>query len=156
VCVCVCVCVCVGCRGRRGWWVQCATEREKELDRSTIRSLDCYVFCFERNPYVCSAFLPKRSDMLRSLRNCCNPILSIEYADSRCIESAESTDSIDTGWRRPIGCLYLQVIFCKRDTSYRALLRKMAYKHKASYDSTPPCGTIYRISPYHQICRFER
>jgi len=44
-----------------------------------------------------------------------------------------------TGWRRPIGCLKLHVIFCKRATNYRALLQKMTYEDKASYDSTPPC-----------------
>ena len=44
-----------------------------------------------------------------------------------------------TGWRRLIGCLKLQVIFRKRATNCRALLRKMTYKDKASYDSTPPC-----------------
>jgi len=33
-------------------------------------------------------------------------------------------DSWDTGWRRPIGCLKSQVIFCKRATNYRYLLRK--------------------------------
>jgi len=27
----------------------------------------------------------------------------------------------------------------KRATNYRALRRKMTYKDKASYDSTPPC-----------------
>jgi len=30
------------------------------------------------------------------------------------------------GWRRPIGWLNLQVIFRKRATSYRVLLRKMS------------------------------
>ena len=30
----------------------------------------------------------------------------------------------NTGWRRPIGCFKLQVIFRKRTTNYRALLRK--------------------------------
>ena len=43
-----------------------------------------------------------------------------------------------TGWRRLIGCLKLQVIFRKRATNYRALLRKMTYEDMASYDSTPP------------------
>ena len=47
--------------------------------------------------------------------------------------------SIATGWRRLIGCLKLQVIIRKRATNYRALLRKMTYEDKASYDSTPPC-----------------
>jgi len=45
-----------------------------------------------------------------------------------------------TGWRRPIGCLKLQIIFCKRATNYRALLRKMTYKDKASYESSTPCN----------------
>ena len=44
-----------------------------------------------------------------------------------------------TGWRRPIGCLKLQVIFRKRATNDRALLRKMTCKDKASYESSPPC-----------------
>ena len=44
-----------------------------------------------------------------------------------------------TGWRRPIGCFELQVIFRKRATNYRDLLWKMTCKDKASYDSTPPC-----------------
>ena len=45
-----------------------------------------------------------------------------------------------TGWRKPIGCFKLQDIFRKRATNYRALLRKMSYKDKASYDSKPPCS----------------
>jgi len=32
-----------------------------------------------------------------------------------------------TVWRRPIGCLKLRVIFSKRATHYRALLRKMTF-----------------------------
>ena len=43
-----------------------------------------------------------------------------------------------TGWRRPTGCPKLQVILRKRATNYRALLQKMTYEDKASYDSTPP------------------
>jgi len=33
-----------------------------------------------------------------------------------------------TRWRNPIGCLKLQVIFRKKATNYRTLLRKMTYK----------------------------
>ena len=44
-----------------------------------------------------------------------------------------------TEWRRYMGCLKLQVIFCTRATNYRALLREMTSKDKASYDSTPLC-----------------
>jgi len=56
-----------------------------------------------------------------------------------------------TGWRRLIGCLELQVIFRKRATNYRALLQKMTYGDKASYDSTPPC-TTERLYPVYNSC----
>ena len=39
--------------------------------------------------------------------------------------------------RSLIGCLQLQVIFHKRATNHRSLLRKVTYEDKASYDSTP-------------------
>ena len=51
----------------------------------------------------------------------------------------------DTGWRRLIGSPKLQIIFHKRATKYRALLRKMTYKNKGSYESSPPCNYIYVI-----------
>jgi len=44
-----------------------------------------------------------------------------------------------TGWRRLIGSPKLQIIFHKRATKYRALLRKMNNKDKGSYESSPPC-----------------
>ena len=44
-----------------------------------------------------------------------------------------------TGWRRLIGSPKLQMIFHKRATKYRSLLRKMTYKDKGSYESSPPC-----------------
>jgi len=43
-----------------------------------------------------------------------------------------------TGWQRPIGCLKLQVFFCKRATDYVALLRKVTCEDKASNESSPP------------------
>ena len=45
---------------------------------------------------------------------------------------------------RPIGCLKLQVIFRKRATNNRALLRRMTCEDKAPYDSTPPCSSNTR------------
>ena len=44
-----------------------------------------------------------------------------------------------TVWRRLIGSPKLQIIFHKRATKYRSLLRKMTYKNKGSYQSPPPC-----------------
>ena len=48
------------------------------------------------------------------------------------------TPFVYTGWLGSKGSLKLKVIFSQRATNYRALLRKMTYKDKASYDSTPP------------------
>ena len=51
--------------------------------------------------------------------------------------------------------------FCgirKRATNYRALLRKMAYKDKATYDSTPSCNNffcrVYLLVRSHSTCCF--
>jgi len=49
----------------------------------------------------------------------------------------------DTGWRRLMGSRKLQIIFHKRATKYRSLLRKMTYKDKGSYESSPPCTWIH-------------
>ena len=46
-----------------------------------------------------------------------------------------------TGWRRLIGSPKLQIIFHKRATKYRSLLREMTYKNKGSYESSLPCST---------------
>jgi len=46
---------------------------------------------------------------------------------------------IHTGWRRLIGSPKLQIIFHKRATKCRSFLRKITYKDKGSYESSPPC-----------------
>ena len=46
---------------------------------------------------------------------------------------------MDIGWQRTKGCLKTQVIFRKRATNYKALLRKMTHRNKASYESSPLC-----------------
>jgi len=60
--------------------------------------------------------------------------------------------TLHTGWRRPMGCLKLQVIFRKRATNYRALLRKMTSKHKASCGYSPPCMYIRRQTIATYVC----
>jgi len=45
----------------------------------------------------------------------------------------------DTGWRRLTGSPRLQIISNKRATKYRSLLRKITYKDKGSYESSPRC-----------------
>jgi len=61
---------------------------------------------------------------------------------------------LSTGWRRLIGSPKLQIIFHKRDTKYRSLLRKMTYKDKGSYESSPPCTEfiyLMRSNLRHQL-----
>jgi len=49
--------------------------------------------------------------------------------------------SSTTGCRRLTGSPKLQIIFHKRATKYRSILKKMTYKDKGSYQSSPPCRT---------------
>jgi len=56
------------------------------------------------------------------------------------VERATFVIAWATGWRRLIECLKLQVIFCKRATTYMALLQKMTYTDKSSYESLLPCA----------------
>ena len=60
---------------------------------------------------------------------------------------------VGTGWRRLIGSPKLQIIFHKRATKYRSLLRKMTYKDKGSYESSPPYTTIVLFTIYN-IARY--
>ena len=63
--------------------------------------------------------------------------MSSEHCVHRVHQSASSTPS-----PTPIACLKLHVIFRTRASHHKALLRKMTYVDKASYDSTPPCTEI--------------
>ena len=56
------------------------------------------------------------------------------------------TNNADTGRRRLMGSPKLQIIFHKRATKYRSLLRKMTCKDKGSYASSPPCKDVYETS----------
>ena len=69
------------------------------------------------------------------------------HTDSNRISTTEQSSMMnhlksriyDTGWQICTGCLKLQVSFRERATNYKALLRKMTNKDKASYGSSPPC-----------------
>jgi len=56
--------------------------------------------------------------------------------------------TFDSVWQRCIRCLKLYISFCKRATNYRAFLRKMTCKDKASYASSPPCSCM--CTPFHR------
>jgi len=57
-----------------------------------------------------------------------------------------------TGWRKLAGCLKLQVICYNRATNYRALLRTMTCKDKASYDLPPLCNSYH---PYFGCLKLQ-
>jgi len=61
-----------------------------------------------------------------------------------------------TGWRRPIGCLKLQVIFCQTATNCRAFWRKKTNKDKASYGSSPLCSWIRLVGSLKLSVSFEK
>jgi len=54
--------------------------------------------------------------------------------------------TVRTGWQRSIKCLISWIISHKYVTNYRALLQKVTYKDKASYESSPRCNEHSRGS----------
>ena len=70
-----------------------------------------------------------------------------------CAQAIVQIDA-NTGWRIPIVCLELQVIYRKRATNYRALLRKMTENDKASYDPTPPFSLMHAQYTLILSCRY--
>jgi len=64
-----------------------------------------------------------------------------------------NSGNLDSGWQRLIGCLKLQVIFRKRATSCRDLLRKLTHKDKASYMTLHhPVPRIFHICLSTTLC----
>jgi len=58
-----------------------------------------------------------------------------------------------TGWQKLTGTPTMQIIFHKRATKYRSILRKMTYKDKVSYESLPPCTCNSRSFPAYMNIR---
>jgi len=113
-CVCACVCVSVG---------VCCSGLFSSLYRwwrylALFRSISLYFALFR------SISLAHMRARARSLSFFCNVL---------------ERGNIRTGWRRLIGSPKLQIIFHKRATKYRSLLRKMTCQDKGSYESSPPC-----------------
>ena len=129
VCVCVCVCVCMS--TYTGW-------------RRPIWCLIIISHFLQKSPIISGSFA-KNDPQLKA---------SYDFTLKWCYKLTTNC----TGWRRPIGCLKLQVIFRKRATNYGALSRKMTYKHKASYGSSPPCKGILWVfaTLYAYICIWIR
>ena len=77
--------------------------------------------------------------VLQCVAVCCSVLqcVAVCCSVSQCVAlccSVLQCDTFNLGWRRSTGCLKLQVIFCNRATNYRALLRKITFTDRASYD----------------------
>jgi len=87
-------------------------------------------------------FFPIWTQVKWDMLTFCTQLLITTLCSGKCTYIYVHTLNFCTGWRRLIGCPKLQVIFHKRATNYRALLRKMTCKDKASYGSSPTCTQL--------------
>jgi len=67
---------------------------------------------------------------------------SLLYSHVKSLVCIYKEGCYDTGRRRCTGYLKLHVIFSKKATDYRALLRKKMYKDNSFYGSSPPCTLV--------------
>ena len=105
---------------------------------------------FAESRHICIHADPQKYTYVRSAR--VTKYSPPALASSRTCSLSVNCSTYDvreshTGWRRPI-CLKLQAIFRKRATNYRALLRKMTYKHKTPYGSSPPFTRIFSFHSF--------
>ena len=94
---------------------------------------------FRRGNVCCTKNALVRKTIVVRWMNCISSLLSTA-AETWLIRHKTCGAIVTTGWWRPIGCVKLQVSFRKRATNYRALLRKMTYKDKATCASPPTCS----------------
>ena len=157
VCVCVCVweresvCLCVGRLNTTpgawvsGWVSEWVTKWLSEWERVREGGCVCVCVCERECGYVCVWYTGQREREKERGRG-----RERERDGEKGREGGREggrdtynltveTLSIIKWWRR-IGCLTLQVSFCKKASNYRALLRKMACEDKASYGSSPLCN----------------
>ena len=91
---------------------------------------------------VCASVSSMRRQRTTSAHHTCR--------QARCCSRQYLWRHVSTGWRGLIGSPKLQIIFHQRATKYRSLLRKMTYKDKGSYQSSPPCICM-RMKPKY-VC----
>ena len=94
----------------------------------------CLLYEWVMSPFVVASYYDSQS--ASSENESC---LTYECVMSPVWMSHVSYTKGHTRWRRLIGSPKLQIIFHKRATKYRSLLRKMTYTDKGSYESSPPC-----------------
>jgi len=100
-----------------------------------------YTHTHTHTPLVCGDWSTSHAAILAKKINIC--VCTYIYMHIYVYTYTQEHIYVYTGWRRLIGSPKLQIIFHKRATKYRSLLRKMTYEDKASYESSPPCVYIY-------------
>ena len=93
---------------------------------ATISRLPKIIGLFCKRALKKRRYSAKETYNFKEPTNRSHPILALTSSLGGAPE--KDTAGLDTGWRRPIGCIKLQVISRKRATNYRALLRKMTYR----------------------------
>jgi len=97
----------------------------------------------------CLSALPRITASIRFIFRYCQHTYD-RYTQFGClfdifITNLTDMHTMDTGWRRSIGCFKLLVIFRKRATNSGALLRRMTYINQAFYGSSPPCTCFVHL-----------
>jgi len=149
MCVCMyiyiytCVCVCIYIYIYTCVYVWCVCVTFGLYHRSPCVCCVCYrviymCVCMYIYIYICLCICVSVSVSVSHLS--CHWSSCVNYVCYRVIYMY-----IDTGWRRLIGSPKSQIIFHKRATKYRSLLRKTTYKDKGSYESSPPCSVLHNV-----------
>ena len=115
-----------------------------------VGSLQIWV-SFAKEPYKSDLYSSKETYIYKEPTNDSHAIAShtathcntLQHTATHCNNRSShlilGSGTTGTWWRRCISCLRLSIFFRKRDIHYIALLRKMIYKDKASYTSSPLC-----------------
>ena len=134
----------------------CVRENTKNVQRYICLLIHIYMYKtlhirMQRYIYICIRIHTSKSTYVyRDIYSYTEIFLHLHtyihiYIQRECVRG-------DTGWRRLIESPKLQIIFHKRATKYRSLLRKMTYKDKGSYESSPPCTKDMQKYIYLLMC----
>ena len=116
--------------------------REREGEREREREMRLYISILPQNQQITVGENSQKKSMRYKMYHVCTrtSLLPQHQQSTAGRNSQESQLAIcTTGWRRLIRSPKLQIIFHKRAIKYRSLVRKMTYKDKGSYESSPPC-----------------
>ena len=133
--------------------VCCSLQCVAVLVRVFCSVLQCVAVCCSVVQRVAVSYSVQCCERVAMCCSSCEGLLQVRCTGPVCGYVDSYRAVCNAGWRRPIGCLKLQVIFRKRAVNYRALSWKMTYKDKASYGSSPQCTSCSTFAN-QMICGF--